>query len=185
MDLTIERATADRWDDVAAVFGERGDAARCWCMYLRQPTVDYRDRAGNRESLRRVVAAGAEPGVLAYRDGEPVGWASVAPREEFLPRLRRSKTLAPAPGEGIWSVLCFVVPARHRRQGVAAALLAGAVEFARDRGARAVEGHPLDDAHGRRWPGAVAYNGVASMFAKAGFTEIARRGDRPVYRLTL
>jgi GNAT superfamily N-acetyltransferase len=184
VELRIEPATPDRWDDVVVVFGERGDPSRCWCMYLLQPTVDYRDRDGNRESLRAIVASGAEPGLLAYSDGEPVGWAAVAPRESF-PRLERSPTLQPVPGEGIFSVLCFVVPVRHRRRGVATALLAGAVDFARARGASAIEGHPRDDAGGRRLPGAVAYPGVASMFAKAGFTEIARRGDRPVYRRLL
>ena len=184
MELRIEPATPDRWDDLVAVFGARGDPARCWCAYLRQPAVDYRQREANRESLRRAVAAGSEPGLLAYRQDAPVGWVAVGPQEDF-PRLERSRAMRPVPGEGVWSVLCFVVPVRHRGQGVAAALLAGAVEHARSRGARAVEGHPRDDAGGRRWPSAVAYTGVASMFAAAGFTEIARRGDRPVYRLTL
>jgi ribosomal protein S18 acetylase RimI-like enzyme len=92
--------------------------------------------------------------------------------------------LRPAPGEGVWSVLCFVVRPGFRRRGIASQLLAAAVAFARERGARAVEGHPLDDS-ARRVLAMEAYVGVASMFEKAGFTEIDRRGKRPVYRLTV
>jgi GNAT superfamily N-acetyltransferase len=185
-DLTIEPATPDRWDDVVAVFGLRGDPAQCWCAFLRQAEVDYRDRDGNRERLHRAVESGSPPGLLAYSAGEPVGWVSAAPREQFAERLARSPTLRPVPGEGVWSVLCFVVPRPHRGRGVAHALLAGAVAHARSRGAAAIEGVPRDDTGGRRWPNPTAYTGTASMFARAGFTAIdRRRNDRVVYRLDL
>lgn len=183
MELRIEPATPDRWDDLVAVFGERGEASRCWCTFFRLPRAEWaaRDRGTNREQLRGLVADGREPGLIAYADGEPAGWVSVAPREDFLPHLERTRVLRPAPGDGVWSVLCFVVRPGFRRRGIAAALLDAAVDFARERGARAVEGHPIDDS--RRdvlaWE---AYVGVASMFAGAGFTEIDRRGVRPVYR---
>ena len=131
-----------------------------------------------------MVASGRQPGLVAYSGGEPVGWVSVAPREEFLPHLERTRVLRPAPGDGVWSVLCFVVKPGHRREGIATALLAAAVDFARSQRARAVEGHPIDDSL-REVHAMEAYVGVASMFARAGFTEIDRRGKRPVYRLDL
>ena len=186
MDLTIEPLTADRWDDLAAVFGERGEASRCWCMYFRMPRAEWarNGREANREAMRQIVSAGREPGLIAYGGDEPVGWVSVAPREEFLPHLERTRVLQPAPGDGVWSVLCFVVRPGRRRQGIAGALLAAAVDFARSRGARAVEGHPIDDS-GRTVHPMEAYVGVASMFSRAGFSEIDRRGKRPVYRLDL
>ena len=186
MDLTIEPLTPPRWPDLAAVFGERGEASRCWCTYFRMPRPAWSATppAERRALLGGVVAAGREPGLVAYRAGEPVGWVSVAPREEFLPHLERTRVLKPAPGDRVWSVLCFVVRPAHRRQGVAAALLRAAVDFARERGAGAVEGHPVDDARRPVHP-MEAYVGVASMFAAAGFTEMDRRGTRPVYRLDL
>jgi GNAT superfamily N-acetyltransferase len=186
VDLRIEPLSKARWPDLVAVFGERGDASRCWCMFFRMPKPAWSatPAAERRELFSGVVAAGPEPGLLAYVGDEPVGWVSVAPREHFLPHLERTRTLRPAPGEGVWSVLCFVVKPGHRRQGVAGALLAAAVDFARARGARAVEGHPIDDAR-RAVHAMEAYVGVASMFARAGFTEIDRRGTRPVYRLDL
>jgi GNAT superfamily N-acetyltransferase len=186
VDLRIEPVTAERWPDLVAVFGERGEASRCWCAFFRMPRREWASApvAERRDLLHGVVAARREPGLLAYLAGEPVGWVSVAPREDFLPHLERTRVLRPAPGEGIWSVLCFVVKPGHRRHGVAAALLRAAVDFARSRGARAVEGHPIDDTR-RQVHAMEAYVGVASMFARAGFTEIDRRGARPVYRLDL
>jgi GNAT superfamily N-acetyltransferase len=186
VDLRIEPVTAERWPDLVAVFGERGEASRCWCAYFRMPRREWESApvTERRDLLHGVVAAGREPGLVAYVADEPLGWVSVAPRADFLPHLERTRVLRPAPGEGVWSVLCFVVKPGHRRRGVAAALLRAAVDFARARGARAVEGHPIDDTR-RQVHAMEAYVGVASMFARAGFTEIDRRGARPVYRLEL
>ena len=189
-DLAVEPATPERWPAVLTVFGTRGDPSRCWCAYLRQTPVSYRApaRAGNRDGLRALVEAGREPGLLAYRDGEPVGWVSAAPREQFVERLAASPSLRPVPGPAgvTWSVLCFVVPRPFRRQGVAHALLAGAVARARSRGAAAIEGVPRDDRTGKSWSDPTAYTGTASMFERAGFGEIERRRtDRVLYRLLL
>jgi GNAT superfamily N-acetyltransferase len=186
MDLRIEPVTPHRWDDLAAVFGERGEASRCWCTYFRMPRQEWARTPveARRERLHEVVAAGREPGLIAYADGEPVGWVSVAPREEFLAHLERTRVLRPAPGEGVWSVLCFVVRPGFRRRGVAGALLRAAVEHARAHGAAVVEGHPIDDSARAVHP-MEAYVGVASMFEAAGFAEVDRRGRRPVHRLVL
>jgi GNAT superfamily N-acetyltransferase len=185
MTLTIVPATPRRWDDLAALFGGRGDPSRCWCMYMRVSGALWRqsEPADNRERLREIVQAGREPGLLAYEDGEAVGWVSVAPRVEFEPRMERSTVYRPVPGERVWSVLCFVVKVGHRRQGIASALLDAAVTHARERGAGAVDGHPYDPG-GKRPGGASIYAGVPSMFEAAGFTQIDRRGNRPVYGLT-
>ena len=187
MDVRIEPATADRWDDVVSVFGTRGDPSRCWCTFLFADRVDYSHRDGNREHLRKLVAGPMSPGLLAYAGDSPVGWVAAAPRSLFNPRLARSPALKPLPYEGtVWSVLCFVVPPAHRRQGVGHALLAGAVDRARAAGAAAIEGVPRDDRTGKRWSNPMAYTGTASMFARAGFTEVERRrNDRVVYRLVL
>ncbi|MCO1655958.1 GNAT family N-acetyltransferase [Pseudonocardia humida] len=185
-ELTIRPVTSQRWVDLVALFDEGGEPRRCWCTYFRMPkprwnAMQVDERRG---AFEEIVASGAEPGLLAYDDEGPVGWVSVAPREEFLPHLERTRVLKPAPGEGVWSVLCFVVSKRARGRGVAHALLAAAVEHARGRGAEAVEGHPLDESR-RELIAMEAYVGVTSMFEGAGFTEIDRRGVRPLYRLTI
>jgi ribosomal protein S18 acetylase RimI-like enzyme len=45
---------------------------------------------------------------------------------------------------GVWWVTCFAVDNHYRRAGVASSLLQVAVEFTREHGATAVEGHPVD-----------------------------------------
>jgi GNAT superfamily N-acetyltransferase len=188
--LTIEPGSPQRWADVRAVFGARGEPSRCWCVYLRQAQVSYKAdcRSANRATLERAIGSGTPAGLLAYREGTPVGWVSAGPRDQFAARLSRSPALAPAPFDGgeIWSVLCFVVPRAHRGQGVTTALLAGAVEHARAAGAAAIEGVPRDDRGGKRWPAPMAYTGMATMFERAGFRAVEpRRDERVLYRLLL
>src|ERR1041384_986969 len=92
--LTFEPLTPERWDDFKTLFGPKGACAGCWCMLWRLKRSDF-DRgkgAGNRAAMRKLVKAGAEPGILAYRDGEPIGWCAVAPREDYS-ALERSRVL--------------------------------------------------------------------------------------------
>jgi GNAT superfamily N-acetyltransferase len=74
----------------------------------------------------------------------------------------------------VWSIVCFVVGRRARGQGVASALLDGAVEYARAHGATTLEAYPVDTRAGRV-PAANVYHGTLSMFEKAGFEVVAER----------
>jgi GNAT superfamily N-acetyltransferase len=180
--LVIRPATADRWDDVRALAGERGFTSGCWCMWWRMSTHEWRSTPARarRDALADLVATGSAPGLLAYRDGAPVAWVAVAPRDEY-PRLNRSQKLKPLDDTPVWSVTCFTVDRHHRRHGVAEALLDAAVDHAAARGATVVEGYPIDTAGGRR-PGADLFTGTLAMFRRAGFEEVARRGGRPIVR---
>jgi GNAT superfamily N-acetyltransferase len=183
--LEVLPVTPDRWDDVADLAGERGFTSGCWCMWWRVTSKEFEERhgAGLRQDFRELVAAGPEPGLLAYVDGRPVGWVAVAPRDEY-PRLDRSPKLRRLDDRPVWSITCFTIDRQHRRQGVAAALLDAAVDFARQRGADVVEAYPIDTAGGKR-SSADLYTGTLAMFERAGFEEVARRGGRPIVRRTL
>ena len=136
-----------------------------------------------RGGLKALVETGKSPGLVAYRDGLPVGWVSLAPREEFA-RLKRSPVMKPVDDKPVWSIICFVVPAEHRGQGVARALLQGAIAYAREHGATIVEAYPVD----KRDPSKddAMWFGAKSMYDHAGFKEVARRKPtRPVVRLDL
>jgi len=140
-------ATAERWDDVVAAFGRRGnDPDWCWCRRFLDPPPDGVDPGDNREALRREVRmAQVPPGLIAYVDGTPAGWTRVMPRSA-VPGVRANRALQrvlPA-DPGAWWVTCFAVDQRHRTIGVATALLDAAVAHARCHGASAVEGHPVD-----------------------------------------
>jgi GNAT superfamily N-acetyltransferase len=126
------------------------------------------------------------PGLLAYVDEHPVGWTRVGPRSDF-PGVSGNRALARVLTDdaGAWWVTCFVVDSRHRRSGVGSALLKAAVVFAREHGASAVEGHPVDVAalSASRVGGSAVFTGTVAMFSAAGFTEVARTyPTRPVMR---
>lgn len=182
--LEIHPATADRFDDVAALLAPREpDAPACWCLYFRLSSGEFNRVKGaeRRQTMRRLTESPDAPGVLAYRDGRPVGWCALGRRED-MGRLQRSRTIPLPEGDGVWSIVCFVVLPGHRRQGVAGALLEGAVEYARSRGAAVVEAYPAATG-GERISTAFAYTGTETMFRRAGFTKVsdttAQTGGKP------
>ena len=186
-EIVCRTLTPTRWGDLLELFGERGAYAGCWCMFLRVRQSEFNEGArskgrGNRRAFKELVDRRKVPGLLAYVDGRPVGWCSVAPRSHFG-RVERSPTTKPVDDEsGVWSIVCFYIDRRHRGRGVGAVLLEGAVEHARKKGARIVEGYPIDSSV-RKVPNAGGYYGFQSMFEAAGFEEVARRsGTRPVMR---
>jgi GNAT superfamily N-acetyltransferase len=181
------------WPDVETVFGSRGDPARCWCQYFKVTPQGWRegDPATFREALREQTAASpAGPGLLAHLDDEPVGWCAVEPRPRY-PALRRSRLLSgmlpdDPDDPSVWSVTCFVVRVGRRRQGIAAALLAAAIEHARASGARVLEAYPVDAERKAGVSSAELYHGPLGLFLAAGFAETARPSDtRAVVRLEL
>jgi GNAT superfamily N-acetyltransferase len=190
MRLRLEPLTPARWDDFERVFRAPGCSVAhgCWCMFYRRsgqpPAVAGVTRAeANRRSMKALVDGGEVTGLLGYRDGAPVGWVSLGPRERYA-KLERSPVMKPVDATPVWSVICFVVPAEHRRQGVAAALLDGAIAWARKRGARVLEAYPVD----RRRPARddSLWFGTRRMFENAGFKVVARRKPaRPVMRRAL
>jgi len=184
MKLSIVPATKDNFADLELVFGPNG-ASDCWCMWNRETNAEFEANSyePNRRALKKLISAGHENGLLAYADGKPVGWAALAPRDEYS-RLQRSPVNKPVDDKKVWSVTCFVVDKDHRGRGVAGALLKAAVTRAREAGAKALEGYPV--APDAEMADTDVWQGLESMFASAGFTEIARRKPRrPMYRLDL
>jgi GNAT superfamily N-acetyltransferase len=180
--LTFQLVTPDRWEDFETLFGERGACGGCWCMAWRMKSADWQKNkgAGNRRRMKRLISSGEAPGILAYHDGEPVGWCSVAPREKFT-ALARSRVLKPVDEKPVWSVSCFFVRKDLRGRGVSVRLLEAAARFAADNGAKIVEGYPYDP--GKTLPAPFVWTGLVGTFRKAGFREVARRSrTRPVMR---
>lgn len=183
--VQVYPVTPERWDDVAALAGPQGFSVDCWCMWWRSTNaeINQRNQDDARAGLQRLVAEGEQPGLLAYRDGEPVGWAALAPRTAYR-RLAQTQKLQPVDDQPVWSVPCFYVARQHRGTGVAEALLAAAVDHAAAHGAEILEGYPMDPATGPRSAGRMG-TGPLPLFEQAGFTEVARRGGRPTVRKRL
>ncbi len=182
----VRPVTPGRWKDLERLFGKSGACGGCWCMWWRQTRSEFAARAGesNRRALRRIVDSGHVPGLIAYLRDQPVGWCSIAPREEFS-SLERSSVLKRVDDQPVWSLVCFFVARAARKRGVSLQLLEAAVDYARRQGARIVEAYPIDSRKGAT-PDAAVYTGLASTFCRAGFVEVARNSPwRPIVRLNL
>lgn len=176
MSVVVVPATADRFDDVAALLGPRGpDTSACWCLYYRCTSSQFNQLKGAERpaALRSLCEREVAPGVLAYLDGQVVGWCALGPRAE-MGRLQRSRTIPVVDDTPAWSVVCFVVRAGFRRRGVTAALLDGAIAYAAEHGATVLESYPIDT-EGSRVSGAFLYVGTTSMFERAGLPKSVRR----------
>jgi GNAT superfamily N-acetyltransferase len=187
-DLVVRPVTPARWGDLEKLFGKNGAYSGCWCMFHRQTSAEYAAKAGakNRAELQSIVRGRGVPGLIGYVDAAPAGWVSVSPRTQFG-RIERSPLFKANPGdetrEGVWSITCFFIHRDHRSGGIASLLLSHAVEHAAKKGARVVEGYPLDPAHKERWNSAEAYIGTIGMFERAGFEVAERRKPaRPLMR---
>lgn len=129
------------------------------------------------------MASGYVPGLIAYQDGSPLGWISLGPREDYA-RLKRSPVMKPVDDKPVWSIVCFYVDRRARGHGVSGKLLIAATDYARSRGARLLEAHPIDKEN-RSHPDFMFF-GAKSIYDRAGFREVERRTDtRPVVRRAL
>jgi GNAT superfamily N-acetyltransferase len=180
---TFNPLTPERWTDFEKLFGPRGACAGCWCMYWRLTRTQYAEQQGelNRRNIKALVDSGNIPGILAYVNDEPVGWCSIAPREEFS-TLARSRILKPVDDQPVWSVVCFFVARNQRRQGLTIQLLNAAVEYASLQGATIIEGYPVEPKEGKA-PDVFVFTGLSSAFKQAGFKEILRRSEtRPIMR---
>lgn len=137
----------------------------------------------NRRAMKKIVAARTPPGLLAYDGQEPIGWISLGPRADFV-RLANSRTLAPVDDQPVWSVICFFIRKDRRKQGLSGELLKAAAKFAKQNGARILEGYPHELK--KDLPPVFVWTGLISAFRKAGFDEALRRSaSRPIMRLPL
>ena len=184
--LSCKPLTPATWGDFEILFGERGACGGCWCMLWRMKNKEYEAEKGQgtRARMKALVDGGVSPGIIAYAGDVPVGWASVAPRLEFV-RLETSRVLAPVDAAPVWSLSCLVVEKGHRRQGISTFLVRSAIEFAKGRGAECLEAYPIIP-KGDQVPDVFAWNGFYSTFERLGFSIAARRSEtHPVVRLAL
>lgn len=188
--ITIEPATARRFDDVEHALTGGGDGAGCQCQWWTLTNAEFtRTSRQEREGmLRAEVAASPAPGLVAYVDGEPAGWVRVGPRTAQR-RLERTRAFAgsvePWDDPAVWAVSCFVVRREHRGEGLMLRLLAAAIDHARSSGARALEAYPIDTAVSERKANDL-YTGILSVFDAAGFREVSRpKPERVIVQLDL
>ena len=190
-DLRIVPANEASWEDIQAVLGTRGDPSRCQCQrYKLQPKESWRSVGAEELAfrLRQQTDCGhpesdSTSGLVAYLDGEPVGWCAIAPRSAH-PRLLRNNRV-PWEGrtedkldESVWAVTCFVTRAGFRRRGISYALALASIGFAKERGARALEAYPIITKPGQDITWGEVHVGSRSIFEAAGFAEVGHPTPR-------
>jgi GNAT superfamily N-acetyltransferase len=170
--MAIEVRPATVFDDVKTMVGpKRPDANVCWCLSYRIPSKENVSLRGPARGARVAELMEDGPiGVLAYDGDEVVGWAAVAPRADTT--FARTRTIPHVDDADVWAVWCIRVRPGHRGKGISHSLLAGAVEYARSRGAPAIEGYPVDN-QGDKVDLTMAYVGTRALFEKAGFRKAA------------
>jgi GNAT superfamily N-acetyltransferase len=184
--ISARPLTPGDWPVVERLFGPNGACGGCWCMHWRVERGGklWEEVKGerNRAAFATLVEAGQVDAVLAFAADEPVGWCTFGPRGGF-PRLLRSKVLRREAPPDAWSILCFYIPARWRRRGVATLLLRAATARAFALGAREVEGFPVvPQGPAAPVPAAFAWTGVPRLFAANGFRPLERPGaSRPIF----
>jgi len=178
--ITIEPATADRFDDAQHALTGGGDGRSCQCQWWTITNAEFqRTPIEQRQAmLHDEMQVAPPPALIAYVDGEAAGWVRVGPRTRQI-RLGRTRNFTahseePWDDDAVWAVSCFVVRKEFRRQGLNARLLEAAVDFARASGARVIEAYPMDPDAGKKIPVNDLYHGVLSTFEQAGFREVAR-----------
>jgi len=162
---TVRPVTPATLRDFVQLFEARGSPHYCWCSIYRFADAHAMKGSEKQAAMKKLVDRSTPIGVLAYLEGAPVGWCSVAPRESYV-KLTRSRTMPRVTDAATptWTVLCFFVVRSARGAGVSRALLTGAVKYARAAGAEVIEGYPHDTAGI-----SATHRGHSSVFAAAGF----------------
>ncbi len=182
--ISIVPANEACWEDLQTIFGTRGPASRCQCQRYKLRRRESFASFPVEERMQRLreqtdcehPGSGATSGLVAYLGGEPVGWCAVEPRTAYEGLVRNNRV--PWSGraedkadESVWAVTCLFTRAGFRKRGVSRALTRAAVDFARERGARALEGYPMTTKNAMAEE---LHVGTEGAFAAAGFTEVSR-----------
>lgn len=166
----VKPVTASTWADMEALFEAKGSPKYCWCMAWR--AMENRSASTNadrKDALHERIRKRKPIGLLGYLDGEPVAWCSVAPRDSYL-RLSDDQD---DDESGVWSIVCFFVRRQHRGEGLSEKMLDAAIALARKRGAKVVEGYPVDPESP-----SYRYMGFVKLFRAQDFKAAGKAGTR-------
>ncbi len=168
-EIDVKPVNKDQWSDFEALFSSKGAPNYCWCASWRMNAKELgaADSATKREFMRRRILADIPVGLLAYFNGTPVAWCSVAPRETYR------KLGGDAALENVWSIACFFIKKEFRGIGLVSRLIEEAQAYARENGAAYLEAFPVE-------PDSPSYRhmGFIETFNHAGFVHTHRTGTR-------
>lgn len=173
--LTFEPLTRSNWNKFLMLFGENGACGNCWCMYYRLSRSEFHDGKsddGNRNAIKDIVWAGKPTGILAFYEGEAIAWCAFAPREDFI-KLAKSRVHKRIDDKKVWSIPCFFIGKKFRRNGVSVALLKGVINYSRLNGIEILEAYPTIPTK-EKLPDSFLWIGLYKSFERAGFEIVDR-----------
>lgn len=191
-ELTIVPANQASWEDLIAILGPaRCHGKPCYCQRFKIHERDWKLVSDEQraERLRQQThcgdpAAAQTSGLVAYHDGEPVGWCALEPRPVYKNLMLRKWLWAGRDEDesdpGIWAVTCFIVRTGYRRRGFSYALAQAAVDFARGRGARALEAYSMITQPGQTITWGELHVGSYNIFEEAGFKKVSQPSKRRI-----
>ena len=162
------------WSAFAAlVERNNGIFGGCWCMGFH-PQIREGDEP-NRVYKERMVREGVAHAALVFDDGDAVAWAEYGTPDE-LPNIHHRKQYS----EGVvtppdYRITCIYVDKRHRRAGLAAVALRGALDLIAKAGGGRVEGYP-QDTPGKKVNPSFLYNVTRHTYEEAGFVYDRAKG---------
>ncbi len=188
--FTCKEVSPELWADFERLFGDNGACAGCWCQWWRIPRGGklWEETKGARAKrmMKKLFAEGEITGLLAYEGDKAVGWCSYGPRAVY-PRMERVRAYARDDIDEVWSINCFFIDRKYRRQGLAREMLRAAIRFMKKRNVKIAEGYPVTlTKDGKQLPAAFSYTGPLKIFEDEGFEIIQRLSpSRPLVRKKL
>ena len=143
--------------------------ASCFCYFPHHaPDFEaWNRRTGeqNRADKAALIEQGEAHAMLAFAGDKLVGWCHAAPRVT-LPMFDLRPGFETDDADRVGSIVCFLVAAPYRGQGIANMLLDAACDDLRDRGLAVAESYvPKGEVSAAR-----AHLGTEPMYRNAGFT---------------
>jgi hypothetical protein len=175
--LTVRALDPETWDAFAdLVERHNGVFGGCWCTWFHTMAAEKtRTVEGNRALKERLVREGRAHAALVFDEAVAVAWCEYGSCAELPNIYHRKQYDEETDLQPDYRITCIFVDRRYRRAGVSALALRGAVDLIARAGGGVVEGYPHDP-EGRRV--AVLYNGTRSLFERAGFELVRRKGQR-------
>jgi hypothetical protein len=174
-DYGVRPLEASTWDAFAAmVERHNGVFGGCWCTWFHTMSAEKeRTYDGNRSLKRRLVEEGRAHAALVVADEDVIAWCEYGSPEELPNIYHRKQYDAEADLLRDYRITCIFVDKGHRRRGVSAIALQGALDLVAAAGGGVVEGYPHDTGGARK---SVLYNGSRTLFERAGFDYVRPKG---------